>query len=58
MFDHTFDVIKPDNINDATQNETCSSEQGYASPVSDGKPAPEVVRVFGPMPVWPLVPRT
>ena len=37
MFDHTIDVIKPDQINDATRSETCSSEQGRASPVSDGE---------------------
>ena len=35
MFDHTFDIIKPDNIIDATRSETCSNEQGRASPVSD-----------------------
>ena len=29
-----------------------------AQPVSDRKPAPEVVRVFLPMLVWPLVPGT
>ena len=33
MFDHTIGVINP--INDATRSETCSSEQGRASPVSD-----------------------
>ena len=37
MFDHTIDVIKPDHINDATRSETCSSEQGHASSVSDGE---------------------
>ena len=37
MFDHNFDVIKPDNINDATQSETCSSGQVHASSVSDGE---------------------
>ena len=37
MFDHTIDIIKPDQINDATRSETCSSEQGRASPVSDGE---------------------
>ena len=37
MFDHTIDVIIPDQINDATQSETCSSEQGHASQVSDGE---------------------
>ena len=37
MFDHTFDVIKPDNINDTTQSETCSSEQRHASLESDGE---------------------
>ena len=37
MFDHTIDVIKPEQINDATRSETCSSEQGHASPVSDGE---------------------
>ena len=37
MINHTFDVIKPDNINDATRSETCSSEQGHASLVSDGE---------------------
>ena len=35
MFDHTIDVIKLDHINDATRSETCSSEQGHASSVSD-----------------------
>ena len=58
MFDHTIDVIKPDQINDATRSETCSSEQGHASSVSDGETPPEVVRVFGSMPVWPLAPGT
>ena len=37
MFDHNFDVIKPDNIDDATRSETCSSGQVHASPVSDGE---------------------
>ena len=37
IFDHNFDVMKPDNINDATQSETCSSEQVHASSVSDGE---------------------
>ena len=33
MLDHTSGVIKP--INDATRSETCSSEQGRDSLVSD-----------------------
>ena len=37
MFDHTIDVIKPDQINDATRSETCSSEQEHGLPVSDGE---------------------
>ena len=37
MFDHTIDVIKPDQINDATGSKICSSEQGHASLVSDGE---------------------
>ena len=37
MFDRTIDVIKPDQINDATRSDNCSSKQGHASPVSDGE---------------------
>ena len=58
MIDHTIEVIKPDQINDATQSKTCSSEQGALHRSLTGKPTPEVVRVFGLLPVWPLAPGT
>ena len=56
LIDHTIDAI--DTVNDATRSETSSNERGHASPVSDGKPAPEVVMVFGLLLGWPLAPGT
>ena len=52
MFDHTIGAIDP--VNDATRSETSSSEQSTLLQSLTGKPAPEVVRVFGLQPVWPL----
>ena len=54
MFDNNFCVIEPENlINDKTWSEAYLNGQVHASPVSD-----RVVRVLGPMPVWPLAPGT
>ena len=47
-----------DTVNDAPRSEAGSKEQVHTSLVSDGKPAPGIVRVFGLQPVWPLAPGT
>ena len=44
LFDHTIGAI--DTPNDATRSETSFNEQVHTSPLT-GKPAPEIVRVFG-----------
>ena len=54
MFDHTFDVIKPDNIITQHEARPAPASRGTLNRSLVGKPAPGVMRVFGSMLVWPL----
>ena len=58
MFHHNFDVIKPDNINEQHEARLAPAGRCTLHQSLTEEPAPEVVRVFGSMPVWPLAPGT